>query len=293
MARLRNYDPLARLEKAETRAVRDLVIYVQAARQRIAGQITMEAAKCDIAASARRRGQVFEDVVATLKELTGEMDVEIRNLMREAGLLGHEATIADLREAGARTKLLRYDPARNARYFDLVRPATGRSLAAVFTQKMSETGIRALRTAVVDSLRQAQVEGLTANQTQKLLQGKWDELAGDENAFRFVDRSGRPWEEARYLQMVVRTSAQRVFVESGIDTLTSNGYRFARISDDGDEDCEICARWEGKIIQLVGDSKRFPTYAEAKAAGVWHPNCTHRLEYIDEDELKEADRGRG
>jgi hypothetical protein len=101
-----------------------------------------------------------------------------------------------------------------------------------------------------------------------------------------VDRSGRPWEEARYLQMVVRTTAQRVAVESQIDTLTGNGYRFGRISDDGDKDCPVCVAWEGKIILLVGQSRQFPTYAEAKAAGVWHPNCTHRLEYIDEDEVK-------
>lgn len=288
MPRLRNYDPLAKLEKAEEKAVRDLLAYVLAAREKIAGKITLEAAKRDIAGNARRRGTLFEEIVATLRELSGEMDAEIRDLMSEAGLLGHDRILVDLRAAGAAAKLVRYDPARNARYFDLIRPATGRSLAAVFTEKMSETGIRALRTAVVDSLRQAQVDGMTANQTQKLLQSKWDELAGNENAFRFIDRSGRPWEEARYLQMVVRTSAQRVFVESGVDTLIGNGYRFARISDDGDKDCKICAAWEGKIILLVGRSRKFPTYAEAKAAGVWHPNCTHRLEYIDDDEMEAA-----
>lgn len=33
---------------------------------------------------------------------------------------------------------------------------------------------------------------------------------------------------------------------------------------------------------MAGKSKDYPTYAEAQAAGVFHPNCTHRLEYIDE-----------
>ena len=286
MPKLRNYDPLAKLEKAQKKAVRELLAQLQRTREALSGRIALAATKRDIASNARRRSELFEDVVAELHALAGEMDVEIRNLMREAGLLGHEATIADLREAKAKLKLLRYDQARNERYFDLVRPANGRSLAATFTGKMGETGIRQLRTAVVEALRQAQVEGLTANGTQKLLQAKWDELAGNQNAFRFVDRSGRPWEEARYLQMVVRTTAQRVAVESQIDTLTGNGYRFGRISDDGDKDCPVCVAWEGKIILLVGQSRQFPTYAEAKAAGVWHPNCTHRLEYIDEDEVK-------
>ena len=48
------------------------------------------------------------------------------------------------------------------------------------------------------------------------------------------------------------------------------------------------SRWEGRIVSLTGATDGFPTMEEAKADGLFHPNCTHRIEYLDEDETAAA-----
>ena len=37
--------------------------------------------------------------------------------------------------------------------------------------------------------------------------------------------------------------------------------------------CSLCAPWERKVLSISGKTKEYPTFAEAKAAGLMHPNC--------------------
>jgi hypothetical protein len=170
-----------------------------------------------------------------------------------------------------------------------VAPENSKSLAATMTESMSENAVKALRTAFVDNFRQAGVEGWTAQETQKRLQDKWNELSGDAGTFRFVDRSGKTWENARYLQMVTRTNANKVSRESYIDSLTEAGLQFAKISDDSPLiEGEVCSEWAGRIVTIAGSYPGVPSYQDALDAGVFHPNCLHRLQIPTDAELKAA-----
>ncbi|NCU27802.1 hypothetical protein EOM86_13975, partial [Candidatus Nomurabacteria bacterium] len=189
--------------------------------------------------------------------------------------------VTTMKEAG-KTDLVQYDPARSERYMSYLAPRNAERLAAVFTDKMEENLVRTLRFGYIDVARQAAVGGMTYTETNKALQERWQKDSGNDSLYRFVDKAGRAWENARYFQMLVRTNSQRVWTDSYADTLASNGFQLARISDDGDPDCHICSAWEGRIVCVAGKKKGFPTYADAQEAGVFHPNCTHRLQYIDE-----------
>lgn len=273
---------LRKLKGYQSQTEAGLIKALQKAQKHVRAEIARIAAQKDVATSAKTREELYAEVEASFKTLSDGIDAQLFELTGKVAAAAHGQAVADVADSG-KDSILKYDPKRNQKYFDLVRSGNGKNLAAVFTDQMSADAIRQLRTAFVDVFRQGTVEGMTANGMQKAMQERWDKLAGDDNAFRFRDRSGRAWDNARYLQMLVQTNAQRVAVESYIDTLAESGFSLAQISEDGDPDCHVCAAWEGRIVQTAGKSKKFPTYEEAKAAGVFHPNCTHRLEYVDED----------
>ena len=166
---------------------------------------------------------------------------------------------------------------------------------------MSASAKEALRLAAVDTFRAAAATGLTARERMKLLQENWAQRAQDTNPFRFVDRAGRRWENARYVQMLARTTAQRVQTAAFCDSMLQGGYPLARISNDsGDLQCGVCSAWEGRLIDLTAGNL-FKKYGAvplrtAREAGVFHPNCTHRLEYLSPGEYPkgawEAFKGR-
>jgi len=287
-------DTTKKLRSYETRTTADILRDLKRAQREIRAAIALAASQARIAASAKKRESLFAEIEARYKELADGIDAHIRRLTGDVATAAHEDALNAIGDA---VSVTRYDPERTERYYRMIHPTNGRNIAAVFTDNMSERVVYSLRTAFVDVFRQATVEGMTANETQRALRDRWDELAGDDNAYRFVDRSGRRWEGARYLQMLVRTNAQRVANDSMIDTCAENGITLAQISDDGDEDCPVCAAWEGRIIAIVGRDTRFPTYEEARAAGMFHPNCVHKplpvSETFDKDEIdRQAKIGR-
>ena len=276
--------PLRKLRRSELGVATALKAALKRGRKAIRAEIVDVAAQEAAFTDARKREKLFGEIKRILNGLAEGMDANLQELTTAAGRAGHQAAVADLGNAAAIT---RYSPERNKRYFEYIRPGAGDHLAAVFTGSMADNTVRSLRTAFVETFRQGTVEGWTANEAHKHLRDKWNELAGDADTYRFTDKAGRSWEEARYLQMLIRTNAQRVSIDSYMDTCAENGFTLARISDDGDPDCPRCAAWEGRIISYVPD-RRFPTYEDARAAGMFHPNCTHRPLWIDDDDPEVA-----
>ncbi|MFD3929695.1 phage minor capsid protein [Streptomyces sp. NPDC058614] len=117
----------------------------------------------------------------------------------------------------------------------------------------------------------------------------------------FVDRSGRAWELATYAEMAVRSVTARAAIEGHIDALAEVNVGLVIVSD-APLECPLCAVWEGEVLTLgqesgprtiraehaIQPSGLFaPTrtvavhvagsLVEARAAGLFHPNCRHSL----------------
>ncbi len=41
--------------------------------------------------------------------------------------------------------------------------------------------------------------------------------------------------------------------------------------------CDKCKAWVGRIVSITGKTPEYPTLADAKAAGLFHPRCTHNI----------------
>ena len=73
---------------------------------------------------------------------------------------------------------------------------------------MVESAKTALRQTAVSVFTVAAATGLTTRERMKLFQAEWAERAKNDDPFRFVDKSGRRWENA-HVQMLARTTAVR------------------------------------------------------------------------------------
>jgi hypothetical protein len=102
---------------------------------------------------------------------------------------------------------------------------------------------------------------------------------------RFVDRAGKRWHLDVYARMAGRTIAGQTAVQGQLDTMVADGRDLVQISDSARE-CERCRPWEGRLLSITGRSVGivvdgrtvFGTVSDARAGGLWHPNCSHRAD---------------
>jgi hypothetical protein len=135
---------------------------------------------------------------------------------------------------------------------------------------------------------------LLGTQTRRqAAQRAWDRLL-DHGITGFTDRSGRRWELASYTEMSVRTGTMAAMTQAHADRLQEAGDDLVIVSDSPRE-CPHCRPWEGKVLSLSGrqhgrvqvehatlDEQLVTvtvagSLAEARAAGLMHPNCTHSV----------------
>lgn len=232
------------------------------------------------------RESTYAAIDAHFKSLRKSLDGAIGGLVRASASTG--SLLAEAQSKGA---VVRFSEEHLQAYLERVTPKNAPSLAAVYTASMSASVKAALRETAINVFTQGAAAGLTMHEQARQFQAEWSLRAKDRNPYRFVDKRGRAWENARYIQMLTRTTAQRVETAAFCDSMLSSGFPIARISNDSGNDCGICAQWEGRLIDLsAGHQLGSGTYTlqEAREAGLFHPNCTHRLEYVSVAEIPDA-----
>lgn len=84
-----------------------------------------------------------------------------------------------------------------------------------------------------------------------------------------------------YAKMVARTSIAEGQRSGLYSTMLSTG-RHDLVQVVGGDGCDLCDPWIGAVLSLTGKTDGYPTLAEAKAAGLFHPNCNHQpVPYIE------------
>lgn len=116
----------------------------------------------------------------------------------------------------------------------------------------------------------------------------------NEGVTGFVDKAGRKWELASYVEMAVRTHVANVMIAAHTDRIESAGVKLVMVSD-APYECGLCKPWEGKILEVGGKSGKHAVKVknaggggsitvqvqgsldEARAKGLFHPNCRHSI----------------
>ena len=131
--------------------------------------------------------------------------------------------------------------------------------------------------------------------TWKQTARRFREQLAERGVTGFKDRSGRMWNMRRYAEMVARTTTMEAHLQGTANRLVEQGHDLIKVSTHRGA-CPLCEPWQGKILSITGKTEGYPTLEEAKAAGLFHPNCRHAYGlYIDLDkeieELEAEERG--
>lgn len=118
--------------------------------------------------------------------------------------------------------------------------------------------------------------------TREAVQRELNEFA-DRGIASFVDKAGRRWDMSTYAEMATITAIENATLSGYIDTMQAYGFDLAVISSHIGA-CPLCVAWEGVIVSVSGNDKKYPSLDEAKAAGAFHPRCLHYIStYYGED----------
>jgi hypothetical protein len=128
--------------------------------------------------------------------------------------------------------------------------------------------------------------------TWKQTARRFREQLAERGVTGFKDRTGRMWNMRTYTEMVARTTTMQAHLEGTANRLVEQGHDLVKVSTHRGA-CELCQPWQGKILSITGKTEGYPTLEEAKAAGLFHPNCRHAYGlYIDLDkEIEELEIG--
>jgi len=98
----------------------------------------------------------------------------------------------------------------------------------------------------------------------------------DKGIGQFVDKAGRVWQLASYVEMATRTTIAKAAIQGHIDRQVEIGRDLVMISDH-DNECPICRPWENAVLSISGNDPNYPSLQSAIDAGLFHPNCKHTL----------------
>ncbi|MBB4915086.1 phage minor capsid protein [Streptosporangium saharense] len=167
-------------------------------------------------------------------------------------------------------------------------------LARQTVEKLSAVHLSALR-VVEDVYRKtiADTAGqvLTGARTRK--EAARDALRRLRSEVPFRDKNGRAWKMSAYVDMAMRTATARAAVDGHLATMRDAGLDLVIVSATP-YNCPKCDPWEGKILtQNGGAGPRLMEHAikdglqvevdvaasvaDARLAGLFHPNCKHSL----------------
>lgn len=246
----------------------------------------------------RSIGDLRSAVERITSALQRDADGAVARALAESYGRGRQAAVAELGalDEGRRAQAARVLP--NA-------PAVDR-LAASWANDTRPVYERVTR-AVVDAYRaivtRVSAGPLLGTQTRRQASQQALQRFAGRGITGFRDKAGRRWDIASYAEMAVRSVTARAAIEGHVDALTDLGLHLVMVSDHALE-CPLCRPWEGEVLALNGppgprtvsaehateDVGRFlrrrarmvpvhvvGTLTEARAAGLYHPNCRHTL----------------
>ncbi|GAA5104763.1 phage minor capsid protein [Haloechinothrix salitolerans] len=271
-------DILATFTEAEARLLADIARRARAGRE-------VPAWAAEKAAAVRELRLAVERMITQLR---AEADTAAAEAVLAAWQAGSGAALSQLYEAGA------LDAGQLAALRDVIPGMDAAALlAADLTSRLEALYLRVLRWAqdayqvAVAAAAPSQLLGIGT--TRSAQRSAWDRLVS-QGVTGFVDRSGRAWNLASYVEMATRTATARAWNDGHLARLDDLGVDLVTVSRTSDG-CALCSVWQGRILarsgpagqrrvenELTGEPMLVEvagTVTEARASGLFHPNCRH------------------
>ena len=272
--------PLPLLKKRLKVNQTEMINVLTTAKRRIEGFIRKRALDPRFATSGAFRDQTYKGISGHYIELEKNLSKWGDSVVKGTSKDFFGKAAEDI-PAGKKVGLTKFSKKYAKGYVELIHPKNGPALAAVRTQKMLQSDILQLRSAVAETFREGALTGMSSLERKKVLQARVTKLAsGGVDSWKFISADGRAWKSGNYFMMLNRTVTSKVARETYVDSMVESGHDLATIEGGGDP-CPACAAWRGVVISVSGTNSNYPSLADAEAAGVFHANCVCQLAYID------------
>lgn len=277
-------DRLKYLKKAEAlgqEEVRDILLK---ARDKLDAKIIRAAKKSNFVSAAYARDNLYKQLEKEYVALNG--DIEIWKAARSTAIAKEwrDFAIDDLPKGTYNQTWDQFDKKYMKDITERVAPSQGYKLAAVNSKLggMLAQDIDFVRSSVIDVTRLASVTGMTAGQKTRAMR---DKVLEERPGWNFIDSAGKTWDTDNYFKMLNKTVSAGVARSAYEDTMTEAGYDLARVVSHGGSSCEVCNKWNGKIVSVTGANKDYPKLSDAEDDGLFHPNCACYVAVVTKDEL--------
>lgn len=269
----------------DTQAARLTDLYKKAEKEIVERLLKMYAAGKSgtaTAAQLKRQQKQIDDIISNLRTESGELAGEYIKTAYGGGVKVAEADLKAngvsilAKMSGINTKVMKaYASQISSRLADVLTTA-GRTTKDIY--KMAQ-----LDSSLTGALSGYEAIGQTERKILKRLQD-------DKGITSFVDNSGKKWNMATYVDMLTRTTTMQMHNEAKKVEFMAHGEDLVQVTYHT-PCCEMCAPFNGVVLSLTGNTPGYKTLDDAKAAGLFHPNCRHTYALFqegidDEDEAK-------
>jgi hypothetical protein len=139
------------------------------------------------------------------------------------------------------------------------------------------SGIKRNTSRVLDDLTIKRIQQIMAEDAVGTI--SLQEIKGDlldylrKKGVKIRDSAGRNWELDSYAEMMARTDLMNSYNQGVANQILHRGGDLAQIDSYAGCVCDICTKWEGKVVSITGKTIGYPKLDDAYAEGMFHPNC--------------------
>lgn len=234
-------------------------------------------------------GDFQQGIRALLSGLQTDADGALREAISQAYERGQQAAVAELGALPVGQAAAAAEALPGAAVVDRLAAAVIGDTGPVY-QRVLRVSVDVYRQTVAEAAASA----LTGAETRRQAAARTLARFASKGVAGFVDKAGRSWDMASYAEMATRSAVGKAAVQAHTDRLQAAGLDLVVVSD-SPEECPLCRPWERKILSIGGGGARTVemqhataddrtvtvhiagSLADARAAGLQHPNCRHRV----------------
>ena len=270
---------------------KDLARILSDAKKEVESKISEAVKKGNFATAAAVRAGLYKGIVGEYVKLNRKFDIYVD---QQAQKVAKEWASIETNDLPTGARMIPFGQFSKKYLDDIVarvNPSTSdeRVLLNARFGSMAKSDTDAIRVIVTDTLRKGAAAGMTTPEMAKEMKSRISEF----NPMLVLrDKNGRRMQTDGYFAMINRTITSNVARETYTSLSAEAGYDLQQveggITKGSLQPGDPCSRWAGKILSMSGTTKGYPTYAEAIADGMFHPNCTHTLSVVTPTRLPEA-----
>lgn len=217
-----------------------------------------------------------------LERMGVDVDKWVQDTIPQYYLDGANVAVQDLRALGVDTSAVGIAVV-NKQAIAALTDETALSFAEGITA-LGRDGQRILNDAIKQQLNFIVADGKLTGAARKTISANIEAKLKENGLTSLTDKAGHQWSFDVYARMLARTKAVEARNQGLANRMLASGYDLVQISNHNSKH-PACARWEGKIVSITGKTPagtQLPggyevagSMDEAKADGLFHPNCEH------------------